>query len=842
MPLLILCGFQGLYAFKYIRNTWLLMRLESSTLGLRWRNAGYIRPKNKNGVLLDELKPSPQDKNGIGLLVRGLASNRTEFDRSELVAYGFKSTSLFRDRFIRVGPRFFVPDMGWADQFNSVKRTSINHEVYAVEKLVHEAKPCAWLAGSNLTLVQLSRRTRFLCKRFAPHAAYWQIAVWARQVIIWLLTLLGTASMTIALEQSNTTSVDVDVLSNTSSTSEETGYSQVAIDEFGPTVWFQTAATILVLFLSSVVHWKIKPFAYAYQNWLEMWLLFSSAIAVVLAFIYTYPPSRSELVDALLLTTLLGSLFAAAIYLCVHYRDRMKEAGQRLQNTMTHRGLAPWLRRSTSSGSMHDLTEGSTSEAVRLDIVHRGASSTTAAITVVSRRDDGGGACGSNSMRPSSSAMHASSSEMRPSCSLEGLSVEDLGENSMASMASFGAKVGCCGPSAGRHSGRHSGAPTDFACIIPPPPPEEPPPTREDLATEPPAYYLSVASSSSEDIQRTGSVAPAAPNAGAPADAPNADSPRYARRINQYQERMGRARHAAAGGNARAREMLSSAYSTRAAGGRPSIRTASFSRALTARVTSFGRHRRSGNVARGSTDDGVVMTTTEPAATAASAGGEANDPAAVTVALGAAVEPEAVTVTLGGATDDQAEAQEPPHPHCVDAPPRSGFAIRRMVMGSCESIRRAASQARLPTIADDGSGREASEASTASGPSARPVAAQWLHARENSWTHRERNEEAAQAPSAPAPSTPAYPPTQGDRVRARTRRGHSPAAACRSLASAPGAVGGMIARALRSERLPPAPPAPPPPLLHWPIPVVRCRDSRPSRLRPASHSPACGRR
>jgi hypothetical protein len=97
------------------------------------------------------------------------------------------------------------------------------------------------------------------------------------------------------------------------------------------------------------VHWRIKPFAFAFQNWLEMWLLGASWTILFLATIYSLSRGQAEgiILEVLLTTVLLLSLIASATYLLIHYRSFLREkAAQKAADMME---AARSLGRSVSS-------------------------------------------------------------------------------------------------------------------------------------------------------------------------------------------------------------------------------------------------------------------------------------------------------------------------------------------------------------------------------------------------------------------------------------------------------------------------------------------------------------
>ena len=92
-----------------------------------------------------------------------------------------------------------------------------------------------------------------------------------------------------------------------------------------------------------------------------MWLLLSSAVVIALAFAYTLVPRKDWRLEAVLTTTLVFSLVAAAVYLFVHYRKVMrmhaKAAAKRARSTIVHgRKSLSSARRSTHLRFSHIVT------------------------------------------------------------------------------------------------------------------------------------------------------------------------------------------------------------------------------------------------------------------------------------------------------------------------------------------------------------------------------------------------------------------------------------------------------------------------------------------------------
>lgn len=170
-------------------------------------------------------------------------------------------------------------------------------------------------------------RTSYTCKRFGEHAPYWQFVLWVRQFGMTLITLLPA------------------ILAHTGSVAEE-DYIRGNADSL---LAMQSSLSLFLIAFAGVVHWRIKPFAFAFQNWLEMWLLGASWTILFLATIYSLSRGQAEgiILEVLLTTVLLLSLIASAAYLVIHYRSFLREkAAQKAADMME---AARSLGRSVSS-------------------------------------------------------------------------------------------------------------------------------------------------------------------------------------------------------------------------------------------------------------------------------------------------------------------------------------------------------------------------------------------------------------------------------------------------------------------------------------------------------------
>jgi hypothetical protein len=172
----------------------------------------------------------------------------------------------------------------------------------------------------HLTLARLRVRTSYTCKRFDTHAPYWQFVVWLRQLAMTVVTLLPRM---FALAEGQ---VEEDFVR---------GNADMML-------WLQVPLAIATLLLSAVLHWRVKPFLFAFQNWLEAWLLFASMAMIALASVYSLTRGQTSgfVLEGLLTSTLALSMIAAAVYLCRHYRKEMAALAERQKENLRQMSVA----------------------------------------------------------------------------------------------------------------------------------------------------------------------------------------------------------------------------------------------------------------------------------------------------------------------------------------------------------------------------------------------------------------------------------------------------------------------------------------------------------------------
>jgi hypothetical protein len=161
-----------------------------------------------------------------------------------------------------------------------------------------------------LTARRTERRAYYLTRRFAPHAQRWQLVVWARQVLLLLLSTLSKLAL---------------------------GNNQLArtvADGF--VVRYAAAGGALIILISFwVQHRRYSPFFYRSQNQLESWLYASNVLLMLLATGYTALMQRGgasvdvrRTFETLMLCVLFGGCALAALMLAKSLRSARRAIGQ----------------------------------------------------------------------------------------------------------------------------------------------------------------------------------------------------------------------------------------------------------------------------------------------------------------------------------------------------------------------------------------------------------------------------------------------------------------------------------------------------------------------------------
>ena len=97
----------------------------------------------------------------------------------------------------------------------------------------------------------------------------------------------------------------------------------------------QVAGAVVVLVASLLLHCRVAPFLSGYQNWIESYLLISSVAAILLAFAYTWMPTKVFAVEVTLTGTLIVTLVGVASYLIWLYRKSVAKAARAKVAMMT---------------------------------------------------------------------------------------------------------------------------------------------------------------------------------------------------------------------------------------------------------------------------------------------------------------------------------------------------------------------------------------------------------------------------------------------------------------------------------------------------------------------------
>ena len=127
---------------------------------------------------------------------------------------------------------------------------------------------------------RLQRRLEYLVERFAENATYWQFVIWFRQISILLCCWYVEDNGVVA------------------------------------------ALVLLVCLLSLVLHQRIKPFKFEFQNIVEAWLLVVNMVLVILAFLFSevWKPNRDQVGYWILTIAMLLLIFGSLIFGIVRLR------------------------------------------------------------------------------------------------------------------------------------------------------------------------------------------------------------------------------------------------------------------------------------------------------------------------------------------------------------------------------------------------------------------------------------------------------------------------------------------------------------------------------------------
>ena len=184
---------------------------------------------------------------------------------------------------------------------------------------------------SNLGQTRLRNRMRFVGKRFAPHASYWQFVVWIRQFILWFTTVIPNFTKKLPTQSelllglanaSNASGVDLAataVADSSQKPSEESVYSSAGV-------------ALVVFMIFWALHLRVSPYVYAFQNFVESGLFIVSILTVLLAIIYSALHDAFDYegveIDVIMLTLLILSTLVSALNLTWNYRRQQQRAAQ----------------------------------------------------------------------------------------------------------------------------------------------------------------------------------------------------------------------------------------------------------------------------------------------------------------------------------------------------------------------------------------------------------------------------------------------------------------------------------------------------------------------------------
>ena len=148
-----------------------------------------------------------------------------------------------------------------------------------------------WSPGCRkMPPTRLVSRLKFIIDRYRKDKPYWQFVLWGRQTC--LILAVSIPEMRGA-----------------------------ALDEVpdDATLCAAAAVAIVVLAVFVVLQRRHAPYPYAFQNLLEVWLSCSSMLIVALGLIYAFVAAKSVVVEAVLLTVLIGSLVVSGVYLAYQH-------------------------------------------------------------------------------------------------------------------------------------------------------------------------------------------------------------------------------------------------------------------------------------------------------------------------------------------------------------------------------------------------------------------------------------------------------------------------------------------------------------------------------------------
>ena len=166
--------------------------------------------------------------------------------------------------------------------------------------------------------IRLQQRIQYLTGRYAKHAPYWQLVIWARQLALMLDATVARAVI-------------------------ENG----GVADQRAVVWVQAVVALAVLGSTWWYHARVQPYEFAFQNLVEHFLFASNTILILLGTVYTIyslflqaGSTVQKLFEGLMLVVLLASIALTAGYLTWSYKIGLIRQTQRERDDLYRAWLA----------------------------------------------------------------------------------------------------------------------------------------------------------------------------------------------------------------------------------------------------------------------------------------------------------------------------------------------------------------------------------------------------------------------------------------------------------------------------------------------------------------------
>ena len=205
---------------------------------------------------------------------------------------------------VQIGTNGAVPSSRATDRnveafYFQLKNIGKHWDAYA--DLLHGR--CGWSPGCrNMSLFRVQRRLRFIVNRYKDDAPYWAFVVWLRKMAL---------LFSVAIPQVRSLSCMTQMMRNSDNPT-HICFAQLSGNADTPfTLCAVSFVAIVVLGFALASHKRVRPYHFDFQNALEVHLLLCSMLVIVLGLIYTFVAIRSVVVEALLMTVLLGSVLAS---------------------------------------------------------------------------------------------------------------------------------------------------------------------------------------------------------------------------------------------------------------------------------------------------------------------------------------------------------------------------------------------------------------------------------------------------------------------------------------------------------------------------------------------------